>query len=362
MQVWFWNHMPWPHGTVYDRAAATNLYDSYVEMFRRADDLGYDGLAFAEHHSSKSGSAPSPNLIAAAIATHTSHARIVPMGNCLPMHGHPVRLAEELAMIDVLSHGRLTAGFIRGGASTYRAYSVDISQGRSMFEEAWELIVKAWTEDDPFSWQGEHYHYDAVSIVPRPVQRPHPPLAEAAQTAESIEWAARHHAPLLVGGLTMAQAADAFAHYRTYAQQECGWTPAPEHTGMSRAVYVGVTDAKAREEGEQHALVHHVEGTERGVRSEESNQVRRSDRSFAYRSDESKREAPPPVEAGLDELMRQGYCCVGSPDTVTRWVKELERRLQIGILLTPMPFGGMEPEQATRSLELFGKEVLPNLQ
>lgn len=371
VKIWFFNLMPWASGgapvpdvfpgRLYDREVGQELYEGFIEMFKRADDLGYDGLAFAEHHYSPMGMAPSPNLIAAAVATHTSHARIIPMGNCLPMHGHPVRLAEELAMIDVLSKGRLTSGFIRGGPRAYRAYGVDISQGRSMFEEAWDLIVKSWTEEEPFSWHGQHYHYDLVSIIPRPVQRPHPPIVEAAQTAESLEWCAQHRAPLMVGGMTMSQMADAFDYYREYARESCGWDPGPEFTGMSRGVYVSTTDAKARDEAEEYALTQYrsLSGRASGVQA--LNEARRTERSFAYRSEESRDDAPPPVEVGIEELMRQGYCCVGSPDTVIRWIKNLETQFGIGILLGSLPFGGMSPTLATKSLELFGREVLAHL-
>src|SRR5207248_10788405 len=125
---------------------------------------------------------PSPNVLAAAVATHTTNAKIVLMGNCLPLHGHPVRLAEELAMIDVLSGGRLVSGFLRGGAREYSAYGIDLETGREMFKEAWELIVKAWTDPEPFAWHSNNYDYDVVSILPRPIQHPHPPLITGANT------------------------------------------------------------------------------------------------------------------------------------------------------------------------------------
>src|SRR5205809_4038177 len=172
MHVYLLSTMSWPFrpadiptpfpGKFFDRALGQELYRDYLSLFRKADELGYEGIFIAEHHSSRTGTAPSPNLMAAAIATHTSNARIGLMGNCLPMHGHPVRLAEELAMIDVLSNGRLVSGFIRGGPGEYYAYNVDVRRGRDMFNEAGELIVRAWTEDEPFSYHGQFYDYDVV--------------------------------------------------------------------------------------------------------------------------------------------------------------------------------------------------------
>jgi alkanesulfonate monooxygenase SsuD/methylene tetrahydromethanopterin reductase-like flavin-dependent oxidoreductase (luciferase family) len=178
MKVWFLSTMSWPYrpvdipepfpGYLWDPKLGAELYRDYIALFRRADELGYEGIFIAEHHYARTGTAPSPNLFAAAVATNTERARIGLLGNVLPIHAHPVRLAEELAMIDVLSNGRLVSGFLRGNTREYRAYGVDTAQSRGMFEEAWELIIKAWTEDQPFAWHGEHYHYDVVSILPRP--------------------------------------------------------------------------------------------------------------------------------------------------------------------------------------------------
>src|SRR5207244_5666319 len=127
----------------------------------------------------------------------------------------------------------------------------DLSEGREMCEEAWDLIVKAWTEPEPFAWHGEHYHYDVVSILPRPVQQPHPMIVTTASSAEGIEWAARHRVPMLTAFSPTEHIAQTFAHYRRYAEEECGWTPTAEYTGMSRHVYVAPTDAQARAEGDE---------------------------------------------------------------------------------------------------------------
>src|SRR5438874_167484 len=92
--------VPWPFpGSEYESSRAPELYRGYIDLFRAADELGYDGIALAEHHYTKVGTAPSPNVMAAVLATHTRNAKIGLLGNCLPLHGHPVRLAEELAMI-----------------------------------------------------------------------------------------------------------------------------------------------------------------------------------------------------------------------------------------------------------------------
>lgn len=369
MKVWFYHNSPWPHrrteitfpfsGDKFDRDLGPEVYGGYVSLYRRADELGFDGLCFTEHHYTKIGCVPSPNLMAAAVASQTSHANIVLTGNCLPIHGHPVRLAEELALIDNLSNGRLISGFIRGGAREYFAYGIEIQQGREMFEEAWDLIVRAWTEDEPFAWHSKHYDYEVVSIVPRPVQRPHPPIVMAGNTAESIEWAAHHRVSLLLGFLPRAQIEEAFTYYQTYAEDECGWTPGPEHRVTTMSVYVAETDAKAKENAEpwvwdQYNELSNLYST---ANLKALNEARRTDRSFAYMT-------APPAERGepgsvtYDQVLRQRFC-VGSPETVTQRILELKEQTGIGTLMPGMCFGGMRASDAAGSLELFAREVLP---
>ncbi len=242
MDVWLFNILSWPFdvekiptpfpGSLFDARLATRIYHEGLAINRRADELGFDGVCFAEHHYGTTAIVPSPNLTAAAMATQTTHARIVLMGNCLPLHAHPVRLAEELAMIDVLSGGRLVSGFLRGGAREYGAYGINIAEGRGRFEEAWDLIIRAWTEDEPFAWQGEFFHYDVVSILPRPLQQPYPRIVMGANSAESIEWAAEHQVTLITSQSPTSQIAETFAYYRRYAQEHCGWTPGPELIGF----------------------------------------------------------------------------------------------------------------------------------
>lgn len=370
MKVWLFDIMQWPYrqweipypfpGYMWDRELSQEHYQGHLDLLRRADELGYDGVCLAEHHYGFQGTAPSPNLMAAAVATHTSSAKIVLMGNCLPIHGHPVRLAEELAMIDVLSNGRLVSGFLRGTARESHAYGIDNKEVRTRYEEAWELIVKAWTEEEPFAWHSEHFNYDVVSILPRPIQQPHPPVVAAANSAESIEWAAQHHASLLTSFAPTEQIAETFGYYRKYAQEQCGWTPRPEDTGVSRQVYVSTTDAKAREEVEEHALqfygniATHVQGASNLQKD------RVTERSYAYKTMQH-RTMPSGADAKYEAVMRDGYLIAGSPDTVTRRIKEQQEALGVGLFLTYYPFGTMEIPQAKKNLELFASEVLPHL-
>src|SRR5207248_43127 len=160
--------------------------------------LGYDGVGFNEHHTSPYGLMNSPNLLAAAAAQRTKRLKLLIYGNLLPLH-EPLRLAEELAMLDCMSNGRIISGFARGIPKEYRAYGVPMADSRSRFEEAWEIVRRAWTEES-FSFDGRFWSYRDVAIWPRPVQQPYPPVwVPIIGSKETIEWAARYDMPITPG-------------------------------------------------------------------------------------------------------------------------------------------------------------------
>src|SRR5439155_21399146 len=168
--------------------------------------------------------------------------KLATMGITLALHPQPVRIAEELAMIDNMCHGRLVPGFISGTAQNLYAYSVPVEEERERYHEAYDLIVKAWTEENPFPWHGEYYDYECVSILPRPLQVPHPQIWTTATAAESIQWAASNRIRFASHGPT-TEPAERLDYYRRYAESECGWTPEPRDTAMAREFYIGPTRA-----------------------------------------------------------------------------------------------------------------------
>ena len=190
MKFSFFHLMPYPHlpddfDSKYDSSALTYpnanfdpalgsaLYARYLDELEYADQLGFDGIAVNEHHQSAYGLMPSPNLMAAALTRRTSNARIMVLGNAIGIRGNPLRVAEEIAMLDLLSGGRVDSGFVRGIGWEYFAHSINPVKSRARFDEAHDLIVKAWTSPEMFSWYGANYEYRYVNIWPRPVQRPH---------------------------------------------------------------------------------------------------------------------------------------------------------------------------------------------
>jgi alkanesulfonate monooxygenase SsuD/methylene tetrahydromethanopterin reductase-like flavin-dependent oxidoreductase (luciferase family) len=185
--------IPYPlPGKYFDRELAAKTYYEHLEVWREMDALGYDGVGLNEHHTTPHGLMNSPNMMASVAAQHTKKLKFLILGNLLPLH-NPLRIAEELAMADVLSHGRVISGFARGVPREYKVYRVPMSESRARFEEAFDVIMRAWTSET-FSHEGKFWNYKDVSIWPRPWQQPHPPVwVPFTGSKETIEWAGKHN-------------------------------------------------------------------------------------------------------------------------------------------------------------------------
>jgi alkanesulfonate monooxygenase SsuD/methylene tetrahydromethanopterin reductase-like flavin-dependent oxidoreductase (luciferase family) len=167
--------LPYPLGKDYfDSTVAVKTYAEHLEAWEALDRLGYDGVGFNEHHTSPYGLMNSPNLMAAAASQRTKNLKLLIYGNLIPLHS-PLRLAEELAMIDCMSNGRLISGIARGIPREYQVHNVPLSESRARFEEAYDIITRAWSED-VFSYDGKFWSYKDVAMWPRPVQKPRPPI------------------------------------------------------------------------------------------------------------------------------------------------------------------------------------------
>ncbi|MGQ4554950.1 LLM class flavin-dependent oxidoreductase [Halobellus sp. GM3] len=364
------DEVAWPFSDdQYDPDIGEELYQDYIDQLEYCEELGFDALALNEHHYSAYGLMPSPNLIATALADRTSDIKIGVYGNVLPLRGHPVRVAEETAMIDNISEGRLISGFVRGVPSEYAAYGVDPNQSRSRFEEAWALIIKAWTEEEPFDWDGEHYQYDDVYIWPRPTQDPHPPLWMPAESERSIRFAVERKVPIARTIATPQNVSNTFNQYRRIAQEEHNWTPGDEHFGISRMVYVGETDEAAIAESKEHIEYYYdklLGGLYRsGAVKAVGDSEYREDNAFEYEEmatsrDEKGRKA---MEADFDELHETGEVIVGSPETV---IEKIEDQYEItggfNRLITRFQFGTLSHEKAIENAERFADEVYPEIE
>ncbi len=155
-----------------------------------------------QHHNTPTSLGAAMNLEAAILARITKKPKIVLMGNPLPIHNNPLRLAEELAEIDMISRGRLVSGFVRRGGTETWATNANPVHNRERFEEAHDLILKAWTTPGPFRWEGKHYHFRVVNPFQVPLQKPHPPVwIPGSGSANTVIWCAKHRYPYFYLGI-----------------------------------------------------------------------------------------------------------------------------------------------------------------
>ena len=182
----------------FDPKEGSRLYNEYLEHYLLVDELGFDGIMLNEHHNAPFCMQARTNIFASILAAMTKNVKIVILGNPLPLSDNPVQLAEELAMIDMISKGRLVSGFVRGGGQEQLANGVNPAFNRERFEEAHDLIVKTWTTPGPFRWEGTQYQHRVVNPWAVPMQKPHPRIwIPGVISRETIIWAAQHGYPYI---------------------------------------------------------------------------------------------------------------------------------------------------------------------
>ena len=227
-----------------------DLYNEYLDEYEFSEEVGFDGLMLNEHHNTPTCMGATMNLEAAILARITKKPKIVLLGNPLPIFDNPIRLAEELAEIDMISRGRLVSGFVRGTGIESWATNTNPVHNRERFEEAHDLIIKTWTTPGPFRWEGKHYHFRVVNPFERPLQKPHPPIwIPGVGSPETLEWCARHHYPVHLSGNRSAGDGVDDRALRQGRGRECGYQPGPQNFGYLWRIHVQDTDEKATEVG-----------------------------------------------------------------------------------------------------------------
>jgi alkanesulfonate monooxygenase SsuD/methylene tetrahydromethanopterin reductase-like flavin-dependent oxidoreductase (luciferase family) len=345
-----------PSNALFDPARGRELYNQYLDELVAAERWGWDGICVNEHHQNVYGTMPSPNIIAAMLTQRTERCRIGIIGNALPLHDNPLRVAEEIAMLDVISGGRIISGFVRGTGMEYYSLGANPAHSRERFYEAHDLILKAWTEPGPFPFVGKHYRYRYVNPWPRPLQQPHPPVwLPGTGSLETVQFAAERRYPFMMVYSPVKQQQRAYQLYRRVAEEQCGYQASPEQLAFCVPCYVAETDEQARREAEPHLMwLFHVGlkygpyGMPPGYMSERSMMAMLAAR------------ATPFSQLTMDELMEQGYVIVGSPDTVIEKLAHYTDRLQAGIMVSGAHWGDMPPDKVRRNMELFATQVMPH--
>ena len=300
------------------------------------------------------------NLEAAILARITKSPKIVLLGNPLPIFDNPVRLAEELAEIDMISRGRLVSGFVRGTGVESLATNTNPLHNRERFQEAHDLVIKTWTTPGPFRWEGKHYHFRVVNPFEVPLQKPHPPVwIPGTGSPETLVWCAEHRYPYIFLETDREATQDMQAIYAETAR-EYGYEPGPEHVGYLLRIHVQDTDEKAREVGKGFLVGNVGVGrvplpndymfpTGYGSRDNRYLKMRERIRSDPFRSGG--------VDAATYEaILDANRMVIGNPDTVVRKLREVLSDIRPGILGVWTNDGSIGHKDAMRCLELMGQE------
>jgi alkanesulfonate monooxygenase SsuD/methylene tetrahydromethanopterin reductase-like flavin-dependent oxidoreductase (luciferase family) len=361
--------LPWPLPKQHFKPeVAARTYEEHLQVWEEMDRLGYDGVGFNEHHTSPYGMMNSPNLMAAAAAQRTKNLKLLIYGNLLPVHD-PLRLAEELSMLDCMSNGRLISGFARGIPREHEVYGVPQTESRARFEEAWEIIERAWT-DEVFSFEGRFWSYNDVAIWPRPVQQPRPPVwIPVTSSKETIEWAAARNLPITPGAGSRGLREDVIRHYAR-CLAAAGHQITPGHLIIQAQAYVADSKEQALKEAGPHALYFNQTLFSHGNITEANLQRDTgylSSSSFDYVRPENLTAVARAREDYRDLTMEQLAKQVemqpwGPPDEVAQRIIDSADHAGSNTVLVSLNRGVMPHQMFLNQVQRFAKEVLPALQ
>jgi alkanesulfonate monooxygenase SsuD/methylene tetrahydromethanopterin reductase-like flavin-dependent oxidoreductase (luciferase family) len=327
-------------------------FDDALAQMKAAEDFGFDAVWLAEIHFQKDRSLlAAPLIVASALAACTQRVKIGIAVQVLPL-SHPLRLAEDVATVDHISKGRLEFGVGRSGLpGHYQGFNIPYSESRDRFLETLDILRKAWTQDR-FSHQGKYFQFQDVCIMPKPYQKPHPPIRIAATTQDTYPMVGRMGAPVFVAVRTVSLT-DLKRHLPSYQE---AWTasghPGRGDVGVSVPLYVAETARQAREEPEA-STMHFFRSI--------SKALKKSDGATAQTAEAREMRANRLAEISYDEVLGE-YAVFGTPEAVADRLLALREEMGFSTLSTWMNPGGQIPnERVLRSMRLFAERVAPRL-
>ena len=341
----------------YDPKVGHALYNRYLDELEYADQVGFDGICVNEHHSNAYGMMPVPGVMAGALSRRTKNAKIAVLGRALPLLNNPLTVAEEFAMLDTITGGRLIAGFVRGIGAEYHSWGVNPAFSHERFQEAHDLIVQAWKSREPFAFEGKHYNFEYVNVWPRVFQDPHPPIWIPSQgSKETIEWAS--HPDRRYTYLQTFSPVTALARfmgmYREAAERQ-GYTASDDQLGWQTPVYVAETDEKAYAEAKPH-----IENfLNKFLRMPVEMLLPPGYLSLASAKGVMQAKKAMTGRQTIDDVMGKGMFICGSPATVRERIEEYHSQIGFGNFLTSMHFGTLPRELVRKSTTLMAEEVIP---
>jgi alkanesulfonate monooxygenase SsuD/methylene tetrahydromethanopterin reductase-like flavin-dependent oxidoreductase (luciferase family) len=318
----------WPASPEYcDPKVVQQSMQRTLEMGVRAEKHGFDWVSVAEHHYAPYMMTPNPVVLAAALSQRTERVRIALLGPLVPL-ANPVKLAEEIAMLDALSGGRVEVLFLRGTPNEHGTYDTPRDRTRAMTQEGIDLILKIWSESKPFRWEGEQYRFSTIAPWPRVTQRPRPPVYGSGNSDESVVFAASRKIGIAFSFAPPEVVKKWISAYRAECAK-AGWEPTPNHVIYRGITYVAGSDAQAKEDMQAYF----------GAKAAE-----------AARMQSSTLGGPPLMPLVLDPYF------VGGPKTV---IERCEALRACGVGLIDLAFTIGTPEQQRKSLDVFAERVMP---
>jgi len=344
----------WPvPADTYSTDIAERSYQTTLEQFRLADEVNFDWVTVAEHHFAPFSLTPNPMVFAGALTQVVKKAKIALLGASIPIL-NPIRVAEEMAMLDTLTGGRIVAGMLRGTGNEYVTYNLNPAESRARFEEALQLIRYAWTQTQPFAWQGRFFQYRSICIWPRPVQQPHPPIYMSASSPESGEFAARNKLGIGFAFTPSPQAATAADHYRKQAKLN-DWEPKPEDIIFRIAVHVADTDEQALADLEEAARQPAHLGVSTANRAVESVVAGTG----YYGRDVEGQRGRLFARGDLKQRVANGQILLGSVETVWKQIQDLKNMMGCGVL--DFTLATQLGSRTLHAIELIGEKIAPRM-
>ncbi len=377
--TWF-NLMPWPHlpddfrqknksvwvdidSTLYDPVKGHDVYNDYLDMLEYADSLGFDGIGVNEHHQNAYGLMPSPNIMAAAVSRRALNAAIVVLGNSLGLYNPPTRVAEEFAMLDVITGGRLVAGFPVGSSMDINYCYGDIpALSRERYQEAHDLIKRAWADPKPFAWNGRYTKLRYVNTWPKPIQNPPPIHVPGGGSVETYDFCLDNtysYSYLSFSGYIRAKAL--LQGYWDRLTERNEPDESPYRAGFAQTICVAETDAEAERLYKDHVnyffnrCLHVAPGFADAPGYRTIKTIKAG--ALSQFSPDLGEAAHMPWKQLVDE----GYVIAGSPDTVRGRMEELIKGLNVGNIFCLMHIGDMPMDKTKHSTRLFAEKVIPKL-
>ena len=344
----------WPTPPSYsDPATSVQSYQDGIEECEFAEEMGFEWVSFSEHHYSGRIATGTPAVMAAAVAERCKSVKIAMLGPLLPLN-NPIRAAEELTLLDNITNGRLVMGFLRGTPNEDQVYGVHPSEGRERLLEGMDLILKAMTEPEPFSWEGRHYQYRTVAVWPRPVQQPFPSALVATRSDDAVRYAADHGLGLGVSFVPSEQVAYITEKYLRWCD-DAGWQPEPDQLVFRGSIYLAETDRKAQDWFNAQTDEGRAPGM--ALRSSVSQviQASRAGQDVNYRNVFAG-SASGDIVGGAPNLT-----FVGGPDSVFEQIKAYHDQCGTGVIDLFFQQPSLTHRDVMAEIDLFGREVLPRL-